>query len=79
MYFFSKILYDNYNKAKDYYICPLGTQKFKVENLKYNDKNLEMLKIIETTKEKLILENAKKVFEDDDYDYYVEEEEGSSS
>ena len=64
---------DKYKKLKVYYICPLGEEKFRVENLKNNEKNVEMLKIIETTREKLILENTKKFYEDDEYDYYIDE------
>ena len=33
-----------------------------------------MLNIIETTKEKIILENSKKIHEDDEYEYYVEDD-----
>ena len=74
MYFMSKLAYDKYNNVKVYFICPLGHEKFKIDNLRNNEKNLEMLKIIETTKEKLVMENAKKVFEDEEFDYYIEEE-----
>lgn len=70
----SKIILDKYRKLKIHYLCPLGDEKFRVDNLKNNEKNLEMLNIIETTKEKLILENAKKIYEDDEYDYYIEDE-----
>ncbi len=77
MYFSSKFIYDKYNSMKVYYSCPLGVEKFKVDSLKNNEKNLEMMKIIETTKERLIIEKTKKIYEDDEYDYYVEEEPSS--
>ena len=62
---------------KVYYSCPLGVEKFKVDGLRNNEKNLEMLKIIEITKERLIKEKTMKIYEDDEYDYYIQEENSS--
>ena len=58
------------NKIKPKYACPLGTQKHEIDNLKYKEENLKMLDFIETTK---AADNTKKIAEDDEYEYYVEE------
>ena len=54
------------------YNCPLGEEKFSVDNLKYNENNLKMIEFIEITKEDIIKENTSKIAEDDEYEYYVE-------
>ena len=56
------------------YNCPLGVEKFTVDNLKYNENNLKMIEFIESTKEDIIKENTRKIAEDDEYEYYIEEE-----
>jgi hypothetical protein len=77
-FFLSKNAYDYYNNIiKVKYSCPLGQEKFEVDKLKFSDKNMKMLNFIEKTKEELIRENlslGKKVAEDDEYEYYIEEE-----
>ncbi len=55
------------------YICPLGAEKYVVDKFKYHKKNIEMIEYIEITKENLIKENKKKLGEDDEYEYYVDE------
>jgi len=54
------------------YICPLGDSKFEVDQLKFSEKNLNLLNFIETTKEEIKSQNIKKIAEDDEYEYYVE-------
>lgn len=56
------------------YNCPLGQDKFSVDNLKYDEKNLKMLQFIEITKEEIIRENTSKIAEDDEYEYFVDNE-----
>lgn len=56
------------------YNCPLGEEKFSVDNLKYNENNLKMIEFIETTKEEIIRENTSKIAEDDEYEYFVEKD-----
>jgi len=55
------------------YVCPLGVDKFEVDKFKYNKKNLEMIEFIEVTKENLIKENKQKLFEDDEFEYFIDE------
>ena len=59
-----------------YYVCPLGEDKFNVDKIKYDKKNIEMINYIETTKENILKENKQKLGEDDDYEYYIDEEVG---
>ncbi len=71
LFFFSKNFIEYYyNKIKPKYSCPLGTQKHEIDSLKYKEENLKMLDFIEASKAK---ENTKKIAEDDEYEYYVEE------
>ncbi len=70
MFFFSFNLIEVYNKLKAKYYCPLGEQKHEIDNIKYKEENLKMLQIVETNEAK---EGTKKIAEDDEYDYYVEE------
>mgnify|MGYP000889734435 FL=1 len=74
MFFASKYLIDYYKNIMMYYNCPLGEEKFSVDNLKYNEKTLNLIDFIETTKEDIIKENTHKIAEDDEYEYYTEDE-----
>lgn len=74
LFFASKYFIDYYKNTMMYYNCPLGEEKFSVDNLKYNEKNLNLIEFIETTKEDIIKENTHKVAEDDEYEYYTEDE-----
>jgi hypothetical protein len=60
---------EGYKRFQTFYVCPLGSEKHNVDMLKYNEQNLKMLDIIETTKENL---KGKKIAEDDEYEYYTE-------
>lgn len=72
MFFSSKYILDFYNsKVKVNYACPLGEDKFNVDELKYNENNLKMLEFIDTSREILDGESTKKIAEDDEYEYYV--------
>jgi hypothetical protein len=73
LFFLSKYVYDYYkNNLLTKYFCPLGEDKFEVDHLKFSEKNMKMLNFIETTREEIIKENTKKIAEDDEYEYYVE-------
>lgn len=74
LFFSSKYVYDYYSKyLKVKFICPLGKEKFGVDNLKFNESNLKMLEFIETTREELLdHQNKNKIAEDDEYEYFVE-------
>jgi hypothetical protein len=73
VFFLSKYAYDYYySNLKIKYVCPLGTDKFGVDGLKYSKKNENLLNFIETTKETLLNDNTKLIAEDDEYEYYVE-------
>ena len=76
LYFFfaSKYLIDYYRNIMMYYNCPLGEEKFSIDNLKYNNNNLNLIEFIEITKENIIKENTHKIAEDDEYEYYTEDE-----
>jgi hypothetical protein len=58
--------------VKNYYVCPLGTDKFGVDQLKYSEENLKMLHFIEVTKEKILNSHTTKIAEDDEFEYYVD-------
>jgi hypothetical protein len=77
-FFLSKYAYDYYkNILKVKFTCPLGHEKFEVDKLKFSEKNMKMLNFIEKTKEELLngeLASSKKVAEDDEYEYFIEEE-----
>lgn len=75
IFFLSKYAWDYYrDNLRVKYFCPLGEEKFEVDKLKFTNKNVELLKFIETTKEEIMSEKTKKIAEDDEYEYYVEEE-----
>ena len=75
LFFMSKYAWDYYrNHLRIKYICPLGEDKFEVDKLKFMEKNISLLNFIETTKEQLLAENTKKIAEDEEYEYYIEEE-----
>lgn len=78
LFFISKFVYTYYhNYFKVKFICPLGQDKFEIDELKYSENNMRLLNFIEKTKEELLKEglmNSKKIAEDDEYEYYVEEE-----
>jgi hypothetical protein len=65
-FFFSKYLYDYYRKIKLNYYCPLGEDKFSVDELKFKEDNLKLLKIIEL-ENKEDLGAKTKIAEDDEY------------
>jgi hypothetical protein len=71
-FFVSYYLYEFYKRMRMQYICPLGDSKFEVDQLKFSEQNLNLLNFIETTKEEIKSQNIKKIAEDDDYEYYVE-------
>ena len=60
-------LYQQYKKVSMVYYCPLGEEKFNVDEIKYRTENLEL---IDNLKDK----NAKKIAEDDEFEYYEVEE-----
>ena len=72
LFFMSYYFYEFYKKMRMQYICPLGDSKFEVDQLKFSEKNLNLLNFIETTKEEIKSQNIKKIAEDDEYEYYVE-------
>jgi hypothetical protein len=73
LFFLSKYGYDYYNNyLRSKFFCPLGEGKFEVDSLKFSEKNMKMLNFIETTREEIMKENTKKIAEDDEYEYYVE-------
>lgn len=74
IFFFSKYIFDYYKKLKQYYYCPLGEEKFNIDELKFKEDNLKLLKIIELEHEEADLMNKSKIAEDEEYEYYVEEE-----
>ena len=63
-------------KLKNNYFCPLGEEKYSINDLKEHKTNLELLKVIEIQRDNLN-KQSKKVAEDDEYEYFVLEE-GSS-
>lgn len=74
LFFLSKYAIDLYKDVMMNYNCPLGEEKFSVDNLKYNENNLKLIEFIETTKEDIIKENTSKIAEDDEYEYFVEKD-----
>ena len=71
----SLIAYYQYQKIKrKYFSCPLGESKFDIDQLKNHDENIQMLELIEKTREELIKSSSSKIHEDDEYEYYIEEE-----
>lgn len=64
---------DNIKEFISYYYCPLGNNKHKINDLKTNEKNLKLIKMIEL-KDNDIVKNINclnRIAEDNDYEYYV--------
>jgi hypothetical protein len=73
VFFFSKYAWDFYrNNLRANYICPLGEEKHDVDKLKFTEKNISLLNFIEITKEEILKEKTKKIAEDDEYEYFIE-------
>ncbi len=70
VFFVSYYIRNKYKILRMKYYCPLGEDKFSVDKLKFSDQNISLLNFIEITKEEM--RNTKKIAEDDEYEYYVE-------
>lgn len=71
-FYLSPNLLGLFNVWKSDYFCPLGESKYEIFDLKNNEKNLKLIEFIESTKDNL--SNAKKIAEDDEYEYFTVDE-----